>query len=105
MQEPDPESISKVRISLTAMNLLLESMRLRDEFQSVRGRLPDPEKPYQARTQDLQWEDDSTVTIAQEVLAKLRDPHPIADLVDDVPCNAFTLYRIAAELWESDQIE
>lgn len=103
-QEPDPESISKIRISLTATHLLLESMRLMDEFPSVRRRLPDPEKPYQARTQNLQWEDDSTVTIAQEVLAKLREPRAIADLINHVPCNAFTLYRIAAELWESDQI-
>ena len=104
VREPDPETISKIGISLSPMNLLLEAVRLMDEFPSVRRRLPDPEKPYQARTENLQWEEDTTVAIAQEVLAKLRDPHPIADLIDDVPCSMFTLYRIAAELFESDQI-
>jgi NADPH:quinone reductase-like Zn-dependent oxidoreductase len=46
----------------------------------------------------------ATEAIAQEVFAKLREPRPIADLVDEVPCSVFTLYRIAAELYESDQI-
>ena len=104
VREPDPDSISKVRIPLSAMNLLLEAMRLMDEFPSVRARLPDPEKPYQARTGDLQWGDEASAHIAQDVLAKLREPRPLAQLIDDVPCNAFTLYRIAAELFESGQI-
>jgi hypothetical protein len=38
------------------------------------------------------------------VLAKLRDPQPIAALVDQVPCSTFTLYRVAADLFESGQI-
>lgn len=104
VREPDPLSISKIRISLSAMNLLLEAMRLIDELPSVRARLPDPEKPFQARTERLQWKDDKTRDIAQAVFARLRQPRPLADLIDDVPCNAFTLYRIAAELYEGGQI-
>ena len=104
VREPDPESISKIRISMSAMNLLMEAMRLMDEAPSVRRRLPDPDKPYQARVIHLEWEDDATVAIAQEVLEKLREPRAIADLIDEVTCSAFTLYGVAAELWESGQI-
>ena len=104
VREPDPESISKVRISMSAMNLLLEALRLRDEFPAVRARLPDPERPYQARTGDLKWEDEASAAAAQAVMSKLREPRPLAELIDDVPCNAFTLFRNAAELFESGQI-
>ena len=104
VQEPNPESISQIAISVSAMNLLMEAMRLVDELPSMRRRLPDPKKPYQARTDNLRWEEDDTIAIAHEVLAKLRNPHPIADLIGKVPCSTFTLYRVAAELFETEQI-
>ena len=104
VREPDPESISTIRISMSAMSLLLESMRLIDELPTVRRRLPDPDKPYQAQTLHLEWEDDATLAVAQEVIEKLREPRAIADLIEEVSCSAFTLYRVAAELWESQQI-
>jgi len=104
VREPNPANISDIRISLSAMNLLLEAMRLIDELPAVRARLPDPDKPYKALTETLQWNDDASAPIAQAVLDRLRDPTPLPDLIDHVPCNAFTLYRIAAELFEGGQI-
>jgi hypothetical protein len=104
VREPNPESISKIEISMSAMNLLMEAIRLVDELPTVLKRFPDPEKPYQARTDKLQWVENSTIVIAQEVLAQLRDPHPLPDLIGRVSCSTFTLYRIAAELYESQQI-
>lgn len=34
----------------------------------------------------------------------LLDPHPLAALIGKVPCSTFTLYRVAAELFETGQI-
>lgn len=104
VREPDPESISKIRISMSAMNLLMEAMRLMDEAPAIRRRLPDPDKPYQAQTMQLEWEDDSDLEVARELMEKLREPRTLADLIDEVSFSAFTLYRVAAELWESGQI-
>ena len=104
VREPDPESISKIRISMSAMNLLMEAMRLMDEAPAIRRRLPDPDKPYQAQTMRLEWEDDSDLEIAQELMEKLREPRTLADLIDEVSFSAFTLYRVAAELWEKGHI-
>jgi len=104
VREPNPASISKIEISMSAMHLLMEAARLVDELPSVRRRLPDPDKPYQARTENLQWDQDDTLAIAHAVLAKLSDPHPIADLIGKVPCSTFRLYQVAAELFESKQI-
>ena len=86
------------------MNLLMEAMRHLDEFPSVQRRLPDPDKQYRAKTDDLNWEEDATVRVALEILAKLRTPRKLAELVGEVPCSTFTLYRVAAELYETDQI-
>ncbi len=98
-EDTGEDRISKVEISRTAMNLLMEAMRLVDELPSLRRRLPDPNKPYQARTDNLQWKEEDTIAAAREVLAMLRKPHPIADLIGYVPCSTFTLYRVAAELF------
>lgn len=104
VRDPNPDSISKVEISMSAMNLLMEAARLVDELPRVRRRLPDPERPYQARTGLLLWDDYDSFAIAHEVLGKLDDPHPIADLIGKVSCSTFTLYRVAAELFETEQI-
>jgi hypothetical protein len=42
--------------------------------------------------------------IAQQVLDRLRNAKPLENLVNVVPCSTFTLYRVAAELFESGQI-
>lgn len=104
VREPNPDTISTIRIAMSAMNLLMDAIRRVDEFPGLRNRLPNPDGPYRAKTGELQWQEATTEAIAQEVFAKLRKPRPIADLIQEVPCSVFTLYRIAAELYESDQI-
>ncbi len=104
VREPNPDSISKVEIAMSAMNLLMESARLVDELSRVRRLLPDPDKPYKACTEELRWQDDDTVAIARGVLAKLQSPRRIGDLIDEVPGSTYTLFSIAAKLFETDQI-
>jgi CRP-like cAMP-binding protein len=104
VETPEPEKTSGVAIRMTAMNLLMEAMRLIDELPRVCGRLPDPEKRYRACTDSLRWEDEETTAIAHEVWTKMHKPRLVADLIDEVACSTFTLYRIAAELFEGGQI-
>jgi CRP-like cAMP-binding protein len=104
VDEPNPDDVSMVRIHNSAMNLLMEAMRLIDEFPLVCGRLPDPDKPYKALARTLEWEDGATFMIAQQVLDRLRNAKPLENLVNVVPCSTFTLYRVAVELFESGQI-
>ena len=96
--------MSETPIDVSAMKLLLEASRLRNELPGIRGRLPDPDRAYQARTDQLEWAESQTVMIANEILAKLRSPRRLPDLVGEVPCSTFTLYRIAAELYETNQL-
>ena len=62
----------------------MEAMRLVDEFPIVRQRLPDPDIQYQTRTKKLKWEDKATLAVAKVVLAKLKKPRTIPELVDEV---------------------
>ena len=104
VREPNPDSISTVEVSMSAMNLLMEAARLVDELGRVRRTLPDPNKPYQARTEELQWEDEETIDVAREVFTKLQNPKRIADLVDEVPASTYRLFQVAAELFKTEQI-
>ena len=104
VREPNADDVSNVAIAMSGMHLLMESTRLLDEFPAVRRRLPDPDKPYQARTGTLRWKEAATQAIAEEVFTTLRDPRPIADLIDEIACSTYTLYRIAADLYETGQI-
>jgi CRP-like cAMP-binding protein len=104
VREPNPDSISEIEISLSAMNLLMEAARLVDELGRVRRGLPDPDKPYQARTDELQWGDDESIDIAREVLAKLQNPRRIADLLSEVPASTYRLFSVAVELFKTGQI-
>ena len=104
--QPDPDTISKTPLTLTAMNLLMEAMRLVDELPEVQGRLPDVMKPYKAqvRHRKLDWDEDSTRAVAKQMLAKLRSPKRLCELNGDLRCSTFTLYDVAARLFETGQI-
>jgi CRP-like cAMP-binding protein len=102
--EPDPEEISHVPISEAPMNLLLEALRQVDELARARGALSDPDRPYQARTEQLAWEDDGTRRAAREILAKLHRPRRLEDLVGLIHCSRYVLYQVAARLHETGQI-
>lgn len=104
VREPNPDSISQVEVSMSAMNLLMEAARLVDELGRARRGLPDPDKAYQARTEELQWEDDETIEITREVLAKLQNPRRIADLLSEVPASTYRLFSVAVELFKTGQI-
>jgi len=102
--EPDPDAISEVPISPPAMHLLMEAMRLSDEFYEIREQLPDPDKPFMVKTIKLVWDKERTAPIAEAILTKLRKPQRLDELKGQIPCSTFRLYKIASELYETRQI-
>ena len=103
VSEVQADGISARPIALTAMNLLIEAMRLKDELPRVRERVG--EKAYRAGRKKLTWDDEATAPIAREVFARLKKAQPIADLVGELPCSTLTVYEVAAALIESGQIK
>ena len=104
VSEPNLDAVSRQPITLSAMNLLMEAMRLMDELPEVQQRLPERDKAYEAKTEELSWEEEQTARIAGEILERLQTSTKLEELEGEVACSTFTLYRVAADLYETKQI-
>jgi len=104
--DPDPEASGKTEITLSAMNLLMQAMKLVDELPETFSRLPDAELPLKAtvKPRKLRWEDAETRGVAKRVLTALRSPTKIEDLTGKTPCSTYLVYKVVAELYETQQI-
>ena len=84
----------------------MEAMRLVDELPRLRQRLDDGHRAFQACVSPnrISWDDATTERLARAVLTALKMPRPIEELVEEMACSTFTLYGIAAQLLDSEQI-
>jgi CRP-like cAMP-binding protein len=92
-------------ITLPAISLLMESVRLQDELPMLQGRLPDPERVFRPKAPHLAWDEVETVELAAAVWARLKRGATLRDLQRDVPRCSYSLYRTVLVLLEGGQIE
>jgi CRP/FNR family cyclic AMP-dependent transcriptional regulator len=92
-------------ITMPAISLLMESVRLQDELPVLQERIGDPARTYRQKTAQLQWEDSDTVEVAASVWARLKKGASINDLHRDVPRCSYSIYRTLLTLVESGQAE
>jgi len=95
----------KTDITMPAISLLMESVRLQDELPLLQQRIPDPDRPFRQKTAQLQWEDPETVELAASVWARLKRGASIQDLHRDIPRCSYVLYRTVLTLMDAGQIE
>jgi hypothetical protein len=103
IREADVQS----EVSLPAISLLMESVRLQDELPVLKEKLPDPDRVFRQRTEQLSWEDNDNdnVELAVSVWSRLKKGASIRDLQRDVPRCSYAIYSTVAALLESGQIE
>jgi CRP-like cAMP-binding protein len=92
-------------ISMPAISLLMESVRLQDELPVLMERLPDPRRVYRQKAAQLQWDDAESVELAASVWARLKKGASLADLHRDVPRCSYYIYRTLMTLIETGQAE
>jgi CRP-like cAMP-binding protein len=92
-------------ITMPAISLLMESVRLQDELPLLQARVPDPERVFRQKAAQLQWEDPETVELGAAVWARLKKGASLNDLQRDVPRNTYHLYKAVLVLLDSGQIE
>jgi CRP/FNR family cyclic AMP-dependent transcriptional regulator len=92
-------------VSLPAISLLMESVRLQDELPMLREKLPDPDRIFRQRAEQLSWDDVENVELAVSVWARLKKGASIRDLQRDVPRCSHAIYNTVATLLEAGQIE
>ena len=92
-------------ITMPAISLLLESVRLQDELPLLKERIPDADHVYRQKASQLEWPDADTAELAAAVWSRLKKGASMNDLQRDVPRNSYALYRTVASLLDTGQVE
>jgi CRP-like cAMP-binding protein len=92
-------------ISMPAISLLMESVRLQDELPILRERVGDPRRVLRHRTAQLAWEDPETIELAAAVWSRLKKGASLEDLQRDIPRSSYAVYRTVVALLDGGQIE
>jgi CRP-like cAMP-binding protein len=91
-------------ITMPAISLLMESVRLQDELPLLRARIPDPQKVFRQNVAQLRWEEADTVDLAAAVWSRVKKGASVLDLQHEIPRCTYAIYRALVMLLDSGQI-
>jgi CRP-like cAMP-binding protein len=92
-------------ISMPAISLLMESVRLQDELPLLEQRVGDPRRVFRQKTVQLAWEDPETIELAAAVWSRLKKGASLEDLQRDIPRSSYAVCRTVVALLDGGQIE
>jgi CRP-like cAMP-binding protein len=92
-------------ITMPAISLLMESVRLQDELPLLQAQARDVQHVYRQKSTQLEWQDAETVELAASIWARLKRGASIADLHRDIPRCSYAIYRTVVALMDAGQIE
>jgi CRP-like cAMP-binding protein len=100
-----PEEEMQDDITMPAISLLMESVRLQDELPVLQERLPDPDRVFHQKAAQLAWEESETAEIAATVWARLKKGASLGELQRDVPRCSYWIYRTVDTLVQTGQVD
>jgi CRP-like cAMP-binding protein len=92
-------------ITMPAISLLMESVRLQDELPLLQERIPDADRVLRQKSSQLSWEDPESVELAAAVWSRLKKGASMTDLQRDIPRCTYSLYRTVVTLLDAGQVE
>jgi CRP-like cAMP-binding protein len=92
-------------ISMPAISLLMESVRMQDELPMLKERLPHADRVFRHKAGQLAWDEPESNELAASVWSRLKKGATLSDLQRDLPRSTYAIYRTIATLLESGQIE
>jgi CRP/FNR family cyclic AMP-dependent transcriptional regulator len=92
-------------ITMPAISLLMESVRLQDELPLLEEKLPDPAKVLRQKAAQLQWEDPESAELAASVWSRLKRGATLQDLQRDIPRSTYFIYKTVVSLLEAGLVE
>ncbi len=92
-------------ITMPAISLLMESVRLQDELPVLREQLPDPRRVFRQKAVQLQWDDQETVELAATMWMRLKKGASLDELERDIPRCTYWIYKTLATLLDTGQVE
>jgi CRP-like cAMP-binding protein len=100
-----PDDEVQADITMPAISLLMESVRLQDELPILKSRLTDPKRIFKQKAAQLAWEDDDNVELAAAVWSRLKKGASLDQLERDIPRCSYWVYKAVDRLLASGQIE
>jgi CRP/FNR family transcriptional regulator, cyclic AMP receptor protein len=101
----DVQEEGRSEISMPAISLLMESVRLQDELPLLKERLSDPRRVLRQKAAHLAWEEPETIELAAAVWSRLKRGASVEDLQREIPRSSHAIYRTVVTLLDGDQIE
>jgi hypothetical protein len=92
-------------ITMPAISLLMESVRLQDELPLLQARIPDAGRVFRQKGGQLEWDDAETVELAAAVWSRLKKGASVSDLQRDIPRCTYAIYRTMTALMDAGQVE
>jgi hypothetical protein len=92
-------------ITMPAISLLMESVRLEDELPLLQARLPDPERVFRQKAAQLAWDDAETVELAAAVWSRLKKGASLLELQREIPRCSYWVYKTLVALVDGGQVE
>jgi len=102
---PAEQAPSAPEITLPAISLLMESVRLQDELAVLRQQLPDARQVFRQKVPHLSWDEPETLELAAAVWSRLKRGGTLEELRRDVPRCSHAVYKTVAALLGSGQVE
>ncbi len=99
------ENEIQAEITMPAISLLMESVRLQDELPLLREKLPDPARVFHQKAAQLSWEEPDSIELAAAVWSRLKKGATLADLEREVPRSSHAIYQTVSTLLDAGQIE
>jgi len=94
----------QTEISMPAISLLMESVRLQDELPMLKERVSDSARVFRQKAAQLAWEDPETMELAAAVWSRLKKGASLDDLQREVPRSSYAIYRTVVTLLDGGQI-
>ena len=91
-------------IEAGVMGMLMEAMRLQDEWQNVRAQFADRSRVFIPSVNELVWEDDATIVPAFNIWSYLHKDLSLAALLTEVPYCEATVLTVLDTLSRTGQI-
>jgi len=92
-------------ITTQGMSLLLEATRLAGELDTLKERIPDPEKVYTPTQGALKWDDASTRTLANSIWSMLRRKVTVNEILESLPRSHYSIYSMLSAMLTQGLIE
>ena len=100
---PVAEDEVQTDVTMPAISLLMESVRLQDELPLLQERIPDPDHRYLQSASQLRWEDPDTVELAAAVWSRLKKGASVNDLQREIPRCTYFIYKTLATMLDDGQ--